>query len=474
MFESITNFFGTIFSVIEKFTAWLWGPPLLILLVGGGIILAVFIHGVQFRHLGFVFKTTVGTIFDKEEQAKKKAAGISPLQGMLAAVGATVGTGNIVGVGAAIATGGPGALFWMWVCGFIAMGIKYSEVTLSCHYREKATDGEGYKGGPYMYIRNGLHNKVWANAFGIMMLVTMSVICAVHGNAISSNLSTLGVSKYVSCVALAVFVIAVALGGMKLLVKITDKLVPFMGIFYCLFALIVIFANIKNVGTVFASIFKGAFTGTAALGGFAGATISAAIRQGLARGVFSSDAGLGLSASVQAQVGDIDHPAHQGTWAIIETFIDTIIICTLTGLVILFTGVWTQGIDGSLLTATGMSTVLGVVGQYGCVIALVLFGASSLITDAEGVSIQSRSMWDSKVIGRVFQVVLLGMVIYGSLAKLDSVFTILDFANGLVLILNVPALILLGKTLSRLTGEWFGNNGDLEAIRAEREKSQKQ
>lgn len=456
---------SAIYNILSAFTNWLWGIPILILLVGGGVILSGIIGGVQFLHLGFIFKKTIGSLFDKEEQAKKKAAGITPFQALTAALGATVGTGNIVGVGAAIAIGGPGALFWMWVCGFLAMGIKYSEVTMSIQYRQKQADGS-YRGGPFMYMKEGLHCTPLACVFGVMMLLTMSFICCVHGSAITSNLASVGVPGMVSCVIMVVFMVAIILGGMKSLVRISDKMVPIMSVLYLICALIVIFANIGNIGSVFVSIFAGAFTGTAAVGGFAGAAFSAALRNGLARGVFSNDAGLGLSASIQAQAESIDHPAQQGMWAVVETFIDTILICSLTGLMILFTGVWTTGEGGATLAATALGSVLGPVGRYGCVISLVLFGISSLISDLQGARIQAVAMFKSDVVGRVFQILILLLVVVGSFADISSAFMLADFGNGIILLLNVPALILLGKVLRKTTKEWFDNKGDLDAIRS--------
>lgn len=456
-----------IYNVISGFTNWLWGVPLLILLVGGGIILSVIINGIQFVHLPFIFKNTIGTLFNKEEQKKKKAMGVTPYQAVTAALGATVGTGNIVGVGTAIALGGPGALFWMWVCGFLAMGIKYSEVTMSVKYREKQEDGS-YRGGPFMYMKDGLHCMPVACLFGVMMLLTISFICCVHSSAITSNLASIGVPSMVSCIVMVVFMGLIIMGGMKTLVKITDKMVPIMAGLYLICSIIVIFANIGNIGTVFASIFTNAFTGTAAVGGFTGAVFSATLRNGLARGVFSNDAGLGLSASIQAQAEGIDHPAQQGMWAVIETFVDTILICTLTGLMILFTGVWTTGEGGATLAATALGTVLGRAGTYGCIISLVLFGISSLISDLQGARIQAVAMFRSDLLGRVFQILIVVLVVIGSFVDISKAFMLADFGNGIVLLLNVPSLILLGKILRSTTKEWFDNGGDMAIINAKR------
>ena len=426
----------SIYNAIGAFVGWYWGIPILIILIGGGIALTAIIGGVQFSRLGFIFKHTLGTIFNKEEQARKKAAGITPLEATIVALGGTVGTGNIVGVGAAIAAGGPGALFWMWVCGFLAMAIKYCEVVASVAYRQKAEDGS-YRSGPYMYIKDGLRSKPLAAIFGVLMLVTISIICSVHASAITSNLAAIGVSHYITCGILAVFVVLIIFGGMKELVKIANVMVPFMCVFYIICALIVVFANIGSIGAVFASIFKGAFTGQAAIG---------------------------VSATMQSQAESIDHPAQQGMWAVMETFIDTIVICTLTGLLILFSGSWTAGGDGSTFSAAALSSVLGVVGQYGCTISLVLFGLSSLVGVVETVKVQAISMFRKEKIGVMFQWLVFALVIAGCLSNISSIFLFVDLTNGFVLLINIGSLCLLGKTLRRLSREWFGNNGDLAAI----------
>lgn len=206
----------------------------------------------------------------RKSRRARKPPGITPLEATIVALGGTVGTGNIVGVGAAIAAGGPGALFWMWVCGFLAMAIKYCEVVASVAYRQKAEDGS-YRSGPYMYIKDGLRSKPLAAIFGVLMLVTISIICSVHASAITSNLAAIGVSHYITCGILAVFVVLIIFGGMKELVKIANVMVPFMCVFYIICALIVVFANIGSIGAVFASIFKGAFTGQAATAALPGA-----------------------------------------------------------------------------------------------------------------------------------------------------------------------------------------------------------
>ena len=443
-------------NAISNFTNWLWGIPILILLVGGGIIIAFLVKGIQFRKFGFIWRNTMGGLFDKEEQAKKKALGVSPFQALTAALGATVGTGNIVGVGAAIAVGGPGALFWMWVCGFIAMGIKYAEVTLAVQYREKNTNGD-FRGGPFMYIKNGLGWKPVAYIFGFLMIVCIAIICCVHGSSMATNFASIGVNKYITMICCVIFMAIIIFGGMKALVKLSDKLVPIMSCLYILAGTIVIIVNIGRLPSVVGLIIKGAFTGTAAVGGFTGAVFANALRNGLARGVFSNDAGLGLSATIQSQAVSINHPAEQGAWAVIETFIDTIVICTFTGLIILFTGVWQSGEGGATLAASGLASVFGQGGRIVCVIALVLFGLTSLITDLEGVKIQSDTMFNNFIVGYFGQALIVAAVILGTFIDISQAFMLADFTNGLILIINIVAIICLGKKLKETTVEWFDN-----------------
>ena len=448
-----------IWNAVSAFTDWMWGNPLLILLVGGGIVLAFIIKGIQFRKFGFIWRNTVGTIFRKDGNARKTEDGVSPLQVLIAAVGATVGTGNIVGVSSAIAIGGPGALFWMFICGFIAMGIKYAEVTLGVAYREKLSSGQ-YRGGPFMYILKGLGWKPIAYIFGVCSVICMSMICCVHGSSMTSNAASIGIPSYVTLIFVVIFMLFVCLGGMKALCKISDVLVPVMSVFYILAGLIVILFNIGNLPAAIVSIFKGAFTPTAAVGGFAGAVFKTAMTQGFRRGVFSNDAGLGLSSTVQSQAAAIDHPAQQGSWSVIETFIDTTVICSITGLMVIFSGVWTSGESGATLAGSALATVFGPFGRYLCVIGLFFFGLSSLITDLEGVKLYSDNMFKHGIIGYGFQVLIIVMVIIGTFIDISDAFMLVDFTNGIVLVINMVCIFALGKKLRSLTAEWFDNPSD--------------
>lgn len=444
-----------IMNIVNTLIGWIWGIPILVVLVGGGILLTWINRGIQFRRFGFIMKNTIGQIFDRKMQEEKKKAGVSPMQGAIAALSGTIGTGNIVGVGVAIALGGPGALFWMWICGFVAMAIKYSEVTLSVAYREKISDEEGYRAGPFMYMKNGLHCAPAAYIFVFLMVVTMTIIGGVHASSVATNMASLGVPKIVTCAVIVAFLLAVTFGGIKVLVKITDKLVPIMtGVFF-LCALIVVIGHIGSIGTVLIEIFRGAFTGQAPIGGFTGAALGATVRWGLARGVFSNDAGLGCGATMHAQAESIDHPAQQGMWAVFETFFDTIVVCTLTGLMILFSGVWTLGEDGAVLASLAMESSLGSFGRIACVVCLALFALSSLITISQVTKIQSMQMIGNRGFTIFIQALVFVMAILGTMAPIANVFTFADLTNGLIIFLNVPVMVLLGKDLRKYTTEWF-------------------
>ena len=458
---------GTIYNGILAFTDWMWGLPVLIILVGGGIVLSLFIGNVQFTKFGFIMKRTFGTLFDRKAEKARREQGITSLQAVTAALGGTIGTGNIVGVSAAILMGGPGALFWMWVCGFVAMGIKYCEVLLGVKYRQKNERTGNYLAGPFVYVRDGLHLKALAYIITAFLLAATIIVAAVHSSTISGTMASVGISPVISAILCVAVCTSIVLGGMKWLVKMTDKMVPFMTVFYILCTLVVIFANIGQIGTVFASIFKGAFTGQAATGGFAGATLLFTIRQGLARGVFSNDAGCSTQAILHAQAETIVYPAEQAIWAVFETFIDTIVVCSMTGFMVLFSGVWTSGESEATLAATAMSTVLGNFGRYGCILALVLFALSSLMAIAQTVPVQAIEVFGSTKVMRLLQVLFLVAVVAGCLTDVQSTFIIADLGNGLTLYVNMICMMLLGKVLRSSTKEYFDAQARLEATARE-------
>lgn len=432
------EFLQQVYDGLLAFSSWYWGIPIILILVCGGIFPTFSIRGIQFTRLGFILKKTFGTMFSKGERDMKKK-GVTPLQSMLQAMGTTVGTGNIVGVASAIAIGGPGALFWMWVCGFLAMAIKYSEVLLSVKYREKNTDTDGYRAGPFMYISKGLHLKPLAMVFTFCIIARVLSTAASHAKSITATLGDVGVPTVAVLIFLLAWVIIQMRGGLRVAVKISDVIVPFMTFAYIIVALISILMNIGNIGTVFAAIFKGAFTGTAAVGGFAGSTFALAMRQGLARGVFSNDAGCGSQSLIHAQADFIEHPAQQGATAIFETFIDTIVVCTLTGLMLLFTGNWASGAQGQTLVLEAASANLGALGVAFVVAAIFLFALTSLNGICNSVKFHALTYFNGNqkvTFGR--QLLYIALVGIGCvLSNITTAFAITDLFNGACLTINM-------------------------------------
>lgn len=455
----------SIYNGLLAFSSWYWGIPIIIILVIGGIYLTTIIRGVQFTQLGPILKRTFKNIFSKDE-AELKKKGITPLQSVFQAMGTTIGTGNIVGVASAIAIGGPGALFWMWVCGFLAMAIKYSEVLLSVKYREKNTDTEGYKAGPFMYIWKGLGMFPLAMIFGCGMIARVVSYAASHASAITKTLGDVGIPTIAVLIFLLVWVTIQILGGLKIAYRISDVIVPFMTVAYIILAISIIIINIGNIGPVFASIFKGAFTGTAAMGGFTGATFALAMRQGLARGVFSNDAGCGSQSLIHAQADFIEDPAQQGSLAIFETFIDTIVVCTMTGLMILFTGDWATGASGQTLALDTVAANYGNVGKIFMVVAIFLFALTSLNGICNSVRFHALTYFKgNKKVALGCQILYFVLVGVGCLLpSITAAFAITDVFNGLCLTINMFAILYLRKQVREATDNYFGRpKKDVEA-----------
>jgi len=436
----------SIYNAIMAFTDWGWGLPILIILIGGGIWLTIACDFVQFKHLGKMFKMTIGEAF-KPGRDKTKITGF---QAVTAALAATIGTGNIVGVGTAIAMGGPGAVFWMWVIGLVAMALKYAEATLAVHTRELDSNGE-WKGGAFKYL--GLINKPLGYVWAVCFLFGLWVAAGVHTGSVVRAAEGLGVPGMAATIVVVVLIVIVLFGGLRMLVNITDKLVPFMAITYVLAGLVVIILNISNLIPALASIFSGAFTGTAATGGFTGAAVTATIRYGCARGMYSSDAGNGQSSLVHAQA-DVDDPVKQGMWGVFEVFADTIVICTFTALVILCTGVWQTGDQGSTLAISAFANGLGVVGQVIASLGLLLFAGSTVLAFCTYVGLLASSLF-GKYAGWISQIMFVIMAFVGGTVGVDRMLLWADFGNLFTITLNVIGMIIMTKTLNRLTKSFF-------------------
>lgn len=433
--------------------SFVWGPVMIALLMGTGFYFTARSGFLQFRKFGYVLKKTVGTLFSGKKQTKNGGA-VTPFQALTTALAGTIGTGNIVGVATAITTGGPGAVFWMWISALFGMMTKYAEVVLAVKYREKNTRGE-WKGGPMYYIQNGLHQKWLAVIFAVFAsLAAFGIGNMTQGNAIASSMkNTFAIPPLLTGVVLAVLVALVVIGGVKRIGAITEKIVPFMSLFYIVCAVAVIAINYQNILPSFALIFEHAFKPAAAVGGFLGAGVQKAIQMGMARGIFSNEAGLG-SAPIAHAAADTDHPVKQGMWGVFEVFADTIVVCTCTALVVLSSGLWNSGAKGSDLTTAAFSQALSGAGGVLVTVALFFFAFSTILGWSYYGEKSFEYLFGEKLI-LPYRIVFIAVILLGAVAELEVVWSIADTLNGLMAIPNLIGLIGLSGVVLKLTKEYF-------------------
>lgn len=440
--------------VIKTVDGIVWGPVMLVLLIGTGIFLTVRTGCFQFRRFGYMLKNTIFGLFSKN-QHEKDSSGVSPFQAVATAMAGTIGTGSIAGLATAIVSGGPGAIFWMWVSALLGMVTKYSEIVLSLKYREKNEKGE-WVGGPMYYIKNGLGIKWLAALFAVFAMIA----CLGTGNATQSNSiavaldSTLGVAPWITGVVLVVIAAAVILGGMRRISSVNEKLVPFMAVFFVVCAVLALILNIRAVPAAFALIFKEAFNFKAAFGGAAGYGIMVAMQFGFSRGVFSNEAGLGSAPMAHAASSTKD-PVKQGLWGMFEVFFTTIIICTLSGLIILTSGLWSgEGLEGAALSIASFDKILPGVGKYGITLATVMFALSTLLGWAYYGEVSIGYLTNkSKTAILIYRIVYVAVAFIGTVSSLDTIWTFSSAMNGLMAIPNLIGLIGLSKVLVSITKE---------------------
>ena len=456
-------------TVLETISSWIWGPWILIpLLLGTGLYLTIRLGGLQFLKLGSALRLGLFTRKDPGSDGD-----ISQFQALTTALAATVGTGNIVGVATAIGIGGPGALFWMWVTGLLGMASKYAEAFLGVRFRK--TDDAGEKsGGPQYYLERGIPNR-FGRFLALFFAIAAVFACfgignMTQGNSIATNMeNSFHVPTWVSGLVLTLFALLVLVGGIKSIGRVTAGLVPIMIIFYVLGALYILIANIGEVPAAFAQIFTDAFTGTSAVGGFAGSAIIIAVQFGVARGIFSNESGMG-SAAIAAAAAKTSHPVRQGLVSMTQTFIDTIIVVTCTGLVIITTGVWNmtdpetgEQISAALMTGEAFSHGLpGEWGHYVVTIGLVMFAGSTIL----GWSYYGERNIE-RLLGRravmPFRVVFSLVVFVGCTVQLGVVWAFSDVMNGLMAIPNLIGLLLLSGLIARETKKYLDNDPKLRA-----------
>lgn len=450
--ETILNFVGKLNDNV------IWGLPMVILMIGTGIFLLFLTKGVIFTKFHVVMRYTTKTLFQKRDKAQIEAGAISPFQAVCTALAATVGTGNIVGVALAITTGGPGAVFWLWISALVGMVIKYCEVTLSQAYRTTNEKGE-IVGGPMYYISKGMGKKWLAVLFAIFGgLASLGIGASVQANALAGGVNaTFGIQTWIIGIVVAVLGALIFIGGIKRIANVTELLVPFMSILYIAGALVVLVINVEQIPSAFALIIKNTFTGTAATGGFLGATVMYACRIGMARGVFTHEAGMG-SAPIAHAAAFTDHPARQGLWGAFEVFFDSIVMCTITALVILTSGLWHDAAyvgDTRAMSSQAFENAF-VGGQYIVTVGLCLFAFATIIAwYYYGEKCIEYLTKGNKVVKLFYQIVYTLMIFWGCVASLDAVWEFADLFNGLMAVPNLIALIFLAPVIKCLSDNFF-------------------
>lgn len=435
-------------ALVGTLSSWVWGPPMLILLVGTGLYLTVLLKGMQFRALPHAFRL----IFHKEHH---QDGDISHFQALMTALAATVGIGNIVGVATAITMGGPGAVFWMWMTGLVGMATKYSEAVLAVKYREKGE--HGMRGGPMYYLAKGA-GLPW---LGTMFAIFTALAAFGIGNMTQANAtakifeSTFNIAPLATGLVLMVLTALVILGGIRSIGRFTSFLVPFMIIGYVAASLVVLFMNAAEIPQAFGLIFYHAFNPAAATGGFVGATIAAAMRYGIARGVFSNESGLG-SAPIAAAAARTNDPVKQALVSMTQTFIDTLVVCTMTALVILTATQWTQGVSPAELTSSSMAETLGHTGTLIVALATALFAYSTLIGWNYYGEKAVEYLFGPRSI-RIYRIFFIAAVIVGATTSLEFVWNFSDLMNGMMAIPNLIGLLLLSKVIKSETERYFKN-----------------
>ena len=429
-------------NLLNQVDSFIWGPPLLILLVGTGIYLTIRLGLIQIVKLPKALKL----IFKAENDG---SGDISSFGALCTALAATIGTGNIVGVATAIKAGGPGALFWMWLAAFFGMATKYSEGLLAIKFRTKDENGQ-VSGGPMYYIVNSKREK-WrplASFFAIsgILVALLGIGTFSQVNSITDAVQgSFNIDPKVTGIILAICVALVVFGGLQSISNVATKIVPFMTVVYILICFTILGKSYELIPETFILIFKSAFTGQAAAGGFMGATVSMAIRNGIARGVFSNESGLG-SAPIAAAAAKTNWPAEQGLISMTGTFIDSIIICTLTGMSLIISGVWQSDLNGAIMTQSAFASVLPNLGPIFLTISLSLFAFTTILGWSYYGERCFEFLFGVKKIN-LFRTLFVLMVLLGAFLKLEMVWIIADIVNGLMALPNLIALLALSPVI---------------------------
>lgn len=450
-------FMDLLVSINDFVNGIVWGVPILVLIFATGLYFTIRLGFIQFRNPGFLFRQTVVKAFRKKDKQKPAPGELTSFQAAMTSVSAIVGSGNIAGVATAIVVGGPGALFWMIIAAFVGMASKFAEIALGIKYREINPDGS-VKGGAMYYLADGLKQKWLGILFSVLVIPFAFVISGiVDTNTISLTMyDYFNIPTLVTGAILAVAVALIIFGGSKRIGHACAVVAPFMGGLYILAGLLIIIINIKAVPAAFGQIFKYAFKPASLAGGAVG-SLFLSMKSGVARGMYSNEAGLGTAAMVHCPA-QVNHPIEQALWGPVEVFLDTVVVCTITGLAIVISGLWTTGVDGASLTVAAFDKLLP--GHAGLLISIgsvVLFGFSCLISYYNYAEQASCYIFGnkSKYVIRVLWVVA---VFVGSQTTLGFVWDLADTFNGLMIIPNLIGILLLSKEVVDLKNEYFSKN----------------
>ena len=461
-----------IIDLIMKATDIIWGWPILLTTLFVAISLSVKLRFFQITHFGVCMKNTFGKIFAKQEGEGT----ISPIQACCTALASTLGVGNIAGVSVAIAFGGPGAIFWMWVVASLGLIVKFSEIVLGLVYRRKDPETGIWHGGFYWYVRYGLGEKwkplaiIWA----VVLAIALAMGPALQANAVVGAINTYyDVSPLVIGIIIAIMMGIVLLGGIKSVSRCAEIVVPIMAVAYTAVSVFVLFKFASHIPSAFVMIFSDAFTGTSAVGGFAGSTVMLAIRWGLARGVFSNEAGTGMAPLVHSSAA-VNHPVKQGFWGVVEVFVDTLVVCTMTALVVLVTGVMESGQSGTALTTLAFGEGLGSA-FAGCIFITVIisfFAYTTALVNVYYGEICITSLGGKKWLN-AYRLVGCAFAIIGAVGALSVIWSMFDFFFGICALINLVILFLMRKQVFNLlqdylarvkSGKWDGREDEFAEI----------
>jgi AGCS family alanine or glycine:cation symporter len=438
---------------MNSLNGFVWGPAMLVLILGTGLYMQLRLHGMPIRRIG----SGLRLVWRGRDVDTTLPGEVSPFAALMTCLAATIGVGNIAGVATAIALGGPGAVFWMWMTALVGMATKYAEVVLAMHFRERDPDGR-WVGGPMYAIKNGLGRR-WAwlgTVFALFGgLAGFGIGNMVQSNSIAAAMQTsFGIDPTVTGVVLLVLTAAVILGGIRRIAAVANWLVPFMAVSYVVAAAIVLIVHAREVPAAFATIFSNAFTPTSAIGGFAGAAVMAGIRYGVARGIFSNEAGLGTAGIAQA-AGLSSSPVRSGLIGMMGTFFDTIVVCSMTALAIVASGAWTSGRTGASLTQLAFESAIPAFGDQVVALALAVFALTTIF----GWSFYGERCWNYLMGPRSifpFRLLWTGAVFMGAVTHLDLAWTVADTLNALMAVPNLVSLLALAPVVVRLTREQLG------------------